>query len=73
MCSTSKTISIPLKINKFRQKWPNLTKNHQIQQKNINFEQKWPNSTKNHQNDKIENYIEKCQLMNNEEVGIKLH
>ena len=73
MCSTSKTTSIPLEINKFGQKWQNLAKNHQIQPKITNFDQKLWNSTKNHQIDRIENYIEKWQLMKNEEVGIKLH
>ena len=73
MFSTSKTTSIPLEINKFDQKWPNLAQNHQIQPKITIFDQKLPNSTKNHQIDRIENYIEKWQLSNNEEVGIKLH
>ena len=31
------------------------------------------NSTKNHLIYRIENYIEKWHLMNNEEVGINLH
>ena len=73
MCSTSKTTSIPLEINKFSQKLLNLAKNHQIKPKITNFDQKWPNSTKNHQIDRIENYMEKWPLMNNEEVGMKLH
>ena len=73
MYTTSKTTSIPQKIHKFGQKWPNLAKHHQIQRKITNFNQKWPNSTKNDQIDRIDNYIEKWKLMKNEEVGIKLH
>jgi len=50
MCSTSKTPTIPLEINKFGQTWPNLakkspnsTKNHKFWPKMIKFYQKLPN------------------------------